>query len=134
MNGRPAFPWFCVTLHPPFLVEDFVELLNLATDFDFTEVEYLTVGERIWNLTRMFNVREGIRRRDDTLPARLMEEPLPEGGAKGQVVTREALDRMLDEYYRFRGWDQESFPTEEKLAELNLSDVAEQLRGLRAMG
>jgi len=104
----------------PFSVEDFVELLNLATGFDLTEAEYLAAGERIWNLTRMFNVREGIRRRDDTLPTRLMEEPLPEGGAKGQVVTREALDRMLDEYYRLRGWNAEGIPGEGKLRELGL--------------
>lgn len=104
----------------PFSVEDFVELLNLATGFDFTEGEYLAAGERIWNLTRMFNAREGISRRDDTLPARLMEEPLPEGGAKGQVVTREALDRMLDEYYKSRGWNEEGIPGEDKLRELGL--------------
>jgi len=104
----------------PFSVEDFVELLNLATGFDLTEAEYLTAGERIWNLTRMFNVREGMRRRDDTLPARLMEEPLPEGGAQGQVVTREALDRMLDEYYELRGWNEEGIPGEDKLRELGL--------------
>jgi len=104
----------------PFSVEDFVELLNLATGFDLTEAEYLAAGERIWNLTRIFNVREGIRRRGDTLPARLMEEPLPEGGAKGQVVTREALDRMLDEYYRLRGWNAEGIPGEDKLRELGL--------------
>jgi len=104
----------------PFSVEDFVELLNLATGFDLTEAEYLAAGERIWNLTRMFNVREGIRRRDDTLPTRLMEEPLPEGGAKGQVVTREALDNMLDEYYKVRGWNEEGIPGEDKLRELSL--------------
>ena len=104
----------------PFSVEDFVELLNLATGFDLTEAEYLAAGERIWNLTRMFNVREGMRRRDDTLPARLMEEPLPEGGAKGQVVTREALDSMLDEYRKLRGWNEDGIPGEDKLRELGL--------------
>ena len=104
----------------PFSVEDFVELLNLATGFDLTEAEYLAAGERIWNLTRMFNVREGMRRRDDTLPARLMEEPLPEGEAKGQVVTREVLDSMLDEYRKLRGWNEEGIPGEDKLRELGL--------------
>ena len=104
----------------PFSVEDFVELLNLATGFDLTAAEYLAAGERIWNLTRMFNVREGMRRRDDTLPARLMEEPLPEGGAQGQVVTREALDRMLNEYYKLRGWNEDGIPGEDELRELGL--------------
>jgi len=104
----------------PFSVEDFVELLDLATGFDFTEVEYLAAGERVWNLTRIFNLREGIRRRDDTLPARLMEEALPEGGAKGRVVTREALDRMLDEYYELRGWNEEGIPAQDKLRDFGL--------------
>ena len=106
----------------PFSVRDFVELLNLATGFDLTEAEYRVAGERIWNLTRMFNVQEGIRRQDDTLPARLMEEPLPEGGAKGQVVTRETLDRMLDEYYELRGWDENGIPKKDKLRELGLEN------------
>ncbi len=104
----------------PFSVEDFVQLLNLATGFDLTEAEYLAIGERIWNLTRMFNVREGITRRDDILPARLLEEPLPEGEAKGQVVTKEALEEMLDEYYQLRGWDEKGIPKKDKLCELGL--------------
>jgi aldehyde:ferredoxin oxidoreductase len=104
----------------PFSVKDFTQLLNLATGFDLKEAEYLAIGERIWNLTRMFNVREGITRRDDTLPARFLEEPLPEGDAKGQVVTREALDRMLGEYYQLRGWDENGLPGEHKLRELGL--------------
>jgi len=104
----------------PFSAEDFVELLNLATGFDLTATEYLAIGERIWNLTRMFNVREGIARQDDTIPARFMEEAMPEGGAKGQVVMKETLDRMLDEYYELRGWDEDGVPKKDKLRELGL--------------
>jgi len=104
----------------PLEVKHFVELLNKATGFNFTVEDYLKTGERIWNLTRLFNVREGITRKDDTLPPRFMEEPLPEGVTKGQVVTKEMLDEMLDEYYALRGWDKNGVPTEEKLKELGL--------------
>ena len=104
----------------PLEVKHFVELLNKATGFNFTVEDYLKTGERIWNLTRLFNVREGITRKDDTLPPRFMEEPLLEGVTKGQVVTKEMLDEMLDEYYALRGWDKNGVPTEEKLKELGL--------------
>jgi aldehyde:ferredoxin oxidoreductase len=104
----------------PLEASHFVELLNKATGFDFTVAEYLKTGERIWNLTRLFNVREGVTRKADTLPARFMEEPLPDGVAKGQVVTKKLLDEMLDEYYALRGWNKNGVPTEEKLKELGL--------------
>ncbi|RJS79399.1 aldehyde ferredoxin oxidoreductase [Candidatus Bathyarchaeota archaeon] len=104
----------------PLKIEHFVKLLNTATGFNFTVEDYLKTGERIWNLTRLFNVREGITREDDTLPPRFMEEPLPEGVTKGQVVTKEMLNQMLDEYYTLRGWDENGIPTKEKLKELEL--------------
>jgi aldehyde:ferredoxin oxidoreductase len=78
----------------------------------------LQAGERIWNLERMFNLKAGLSKKDDTLPKRLLEEPLPEGGAKGQVVR---LSEMLPEYYQLRGWDQSGVPTKEKLKELSLA-------------
>jgi aldehyde:ferredoxin oxidoreductase len=105
----------------PLKVKHFMDLLNSATGFNLTEDEYLETGERIWNLTRLFNVREGMARKDDTLPARIMEEPLPEGVAKGQTITKNILDRMLNEYYALRGWDENGVPTREKLKELGLT-------------
>ncbi len=111
----------------PLEVGHFVDMLNAATGFDFSEEEYLRAGERIWNLTRMFNVREGVRRKDDTLPPRLMEEPLPDGPGAGNVITRDMLDRMLDEYYELRGWDSNGMPTPEKLKELALSELISDL-------
>jgi aldehyde:ferredoxin oxidoreductase len=104
----------------PLEVNHFVELLNKATGFGFTAEDYLKTGERIWNLTRLFNVREGITRKDDILPPRFIEEPLPEGVAKGQVITKKTLDEMLDEYYALRGWDKNGIPTKEKLKKLDL--------------
>ena len=89
------------------------------------EKEPLHMGERIVNIERAFNVREGLTREDDTLPRRMLDEPMPDGPAKGQVVN---LSRMLDDYYRYRRWDQETgFPTRQKLIALGLEDVASEL-------
>jgi len=100
--------------------EDFVELLNKATGFDLTIEEYLKVGERIWNLARIFSIREAdISRKDDYLPPRFYEEVLP---STGYSVNREEFERMLDEYYELRGWDKNGIPTREKLKELGLDE------------
>ena len=105
----------------PFKTKHFLDLLNSATGFDLTENEYVEAGERIWNLTRLFNIREGMTRMDDTLPPRIMHEPLLDGVAKGQMVTKNMLDAMLDEYYALRGWDKNGIPTQRKLSELGLA-------------
>ena len=107
----------------PLGAEDYIELLNSAAGFDFTIEEYMKTGECIWNLTRMFNIREGITRKDDNLPKRFMNEPLPDGPAKGQKITKEILDKMLDEYYALRGWDENGIPKKEKLEELGLVNI-----------
>jgi aldehyde:ferredoxin oxidoreductase len=104
----------------PLKRKHFTDLLNKAVGFDYTLEDYLKTGERIWNLTRLFNVREGITRKDDTLPPRFMEESLPDGVAKGQRTTRRILDEMLDEYYTLRGWNENGVPTQEKLKQLDL--------------
>ena len=80
-------------------------------------------GERIWNLERLYNLRAGFSREDDTLPPRFLNEPLSEGGSAGHVVH---LDEMLAEYYRFRGWTQEGTPTLKKLAALGLGELAKE--------
>ncbi|MFQ5871355.1 MAG: aldehyde ferredoxin oxidoreductase family protein [Candidatus Geothermarchaeales archaeon] len=110
------------TMIPPVhYYEDICRALVLTTGFDFTESELRTIGERIVNLNRAFNAREGVTRKDDTLPRRLTKVPSPVGPAKGQVVE---LEQMLDEYYQTRGWDVASgLPTKTKLAELDLADV-----------
>ena len=80
--------------------------------------DYLTnIGERIYNLTRLFNIREGFGKKDDSLPGRLLNEPMPSGPAKGHTVD---LAPMLEEYYYIRGWDEQGMPTEEKLASMGL--------------
>jgi len=94
------------------------ELLNCATGAAYTVDSLLEAGDRIYSLERMFLVKAGFSRADDTLPPRMLEEPMPEGPAKGHVVE---LDEMLDEFYALRGWDENGIPTQEKLESLGLS-------------
>ena len=86
------------------------------------------IGERIWNLERAFNVREGMRRSQDILPYRVMYEPVPEGMNKGMHCPPHELNAMLDAYYALRGWTPEGIPTVEKLQSLGLSEVVGHLR------
>lgn len=98
--------------------EDWASLIQKLLGYPFTVEDFATTGERLYNLARVYNVREGITRANDTLPARLLEEPMPEGPAQGQVVN---LEPLLDAYYEYRGWDKETGkPTKEKLKELGL--------------
>ncbi len=94
--------------------------LTGATGIEFTKEDVWALGERLNNLTRMFNVREGFSRKDDTLPERFMKEELKDGLSKGELITEADLNAMLDEYYEARGWDENGIPTEEKLRELGL--------------
>lgn len=101
--------------------EDYANLLKARTGFDYSVEEILACGERIWNLERLFNLREGLDpESEDTLPKRLLEEPIPEGPAKGKVSR---LKEMLPEYYELRGWDTRGLPTKEKLGELDLEEL-----------
>jgi aldehyde:ferredoxin oxidoreductase len=104
----------------PFAVSDMVEILNAATGFSYTTDSYLTAGERIWNLTRLFNIREGVTSADDTLPERFTEEVLSEGDGAGVRVPKETLERAKTEYYNLRGWDERGIPTNETVRLLGL--------------
>ncbi|HHW91112.1 MAG TPA: aldehyde ferredoxin oxidoreductase family protein [Firmicutes bacterium] len=96
---------------------DLAGMLRAAVGWGCTDEEILRIGERIWNLERLFNIRAGFTKADDTLPPRLLEEPLPSGPARGKV---NQLEVMLKEYYVVRGWNEDGVPTEEKMAELSL--------------
>ncbi len=93
------------------------ELLNAATGAGYTVEELALAGERIFNAERLFLVRAGFSRKDDTLPERIRSEPLPDGPARGMVCH---LEEMLSQYYPARGWDENGIPTPEKLKELGL--------------
>ncbi|MHB8870525.1 MAG: aldehyde ferredoxin oxidoreductase family protein, partial [Thermoleophilia bacterium] len=95
------------------------ELLEAATGVDMGGYEgFMRTGERIFNIETLFNRRAGLTSKDDTLPKRMLEEPMPEGPAKGHVVR---LAEMLPEYYQLRGWDEEGNISQGKREELGLA-------------
>jgi aldehyde:ferredoxin oxidoreductase len=103
---------------------DMAKLYTLVTGYDVTPEELKKTGERIDNLARLINIREGLGRKDDTLPYKVMHEPIPdEGPSKGAVVTQEELDLLLDDYYESRGWTKQGVPTIEKLKELGMDEL-----------
>ncbi|MFB6155180.1 MAG: aldehyde ferredoxin oxidoreductase family protein [Haloferacaceae archaeon] len=92
--------------------------------YDVTEERLQEVGERAWNMTRLFNVREGLDREDDEMPERFTE-PLQSGGpADGNRITEAEFETMLEEYYELRGWDDDGVPTEATLSRLGIDDFA----------
>jgi aldehyde:ferredoxin oxidoreductase len=95
-----------------------LEYLNAVTGAGYTMDELVKAGERILNAERMFLVKAGFSRKDDSLPHRLIHEGFSEGPVKGRVVH---LEEMLEDYYKERGWDREGIPTEAKLQELGLN-------------
>jgi aldehyde:ferredoxin oxidoreductase len=105
----------------PLRPRHFHRMLGAATGWKVSIEELERIGERIWNLERLFNVREGKGRQDDLPPRRLLEEPISTGPAKGERLDKESFEQMLTEYYLLRGWDpQTGIPTPEKLRELGL--------------
>lgn len=101
------------------------EAIRAATGFDLDMKAVAQVGERIVNIERAFLVREGITRKDDTMPSRFLREPFTTGNSKGSVFE---LEPMLNEYYTERGWDMRTgIPTREKLRELDLDYVADEI-------
>lgn len=106
-----------------------VDILNTVTGMELTVAEAELTAERIWNVMRAFAVREGLRRKDDSLPKRFLTEPIPDGPSKGMVITAEMLETMKDEYYQIRGWDRETgIPTPQRLLRLDLPDIAEDMK------
>jgi aldehyde:ferredoxin oxidoreductase len=82
---------------------------------------FMEIGERVFNVQRLFSIREGMARKDDTYPDRFFEEKMPEGPSAGAVLSRETVGRVLDEYYDARGWDRDTgSPTPETLDRLGI--------------
>ena len=102
-------------------------MINSVTGWNLSLAEVEKAGERIYNLERAFNCREGIRRQDDTIPARTLNQPIPAGPSKGMYTPRAEFETMLNEYYQLRGWGENGLPTLEKLRELGLEKVAQDL-------
>ncbi|HNJ13338.1 MAG TPA: aldehyde ferredoxin oxidoreductase family protein [Anaerolineales bacterium] len=97
------------------LPQTLANMMNLSTGAGYTAEEALRAADRVYTLERMFLLKAGST--EDTLPHRMLHEPLPDGPAKGKVVE---LDKMLPEFYKLRGWDERGWPTKEKLADLGL--------------
>ncbi|MCP4757717.1 MAG: aldehyde ferredoxin oxidoreductase family protein [Proteobacteria bacterium] len=102
-------------------VDDLADIYNCVCGLDETSQSLLTIGERIVNLERLWNLAAGFTAADDTLPKRMLEEPMPAGPSKGEV---NRLGEMLPKYYRIKGWNEEGVPTPKKLAELGLEKYA----------
>ncbi len=95
------------------------EIMRLSTGYPFTQQSLLDAGDRIFNMERLFLLKAGFTSSDDTLPYRMLNEPLPDGPGKGHVVE---LDQMLPKFYQLRGWNEKGVPTSEKLKELAINE------------
>ncbi len=123
--GLCFFPaGFRLALGPTYLSR----LFSACTGWDTTPQDIMKFGEKVFTLFKTYTVRQGLTRKDDTWPDRFYTEPLPEGPAKGAMLSRDTIEQLLDEYYELRGWDRKSGnPTKDKLVELGLDDVANEL-------
>ena len=100
--------------------EYFARVLTAVTGFPYATGDLIKAGERVWNLEKLYNLREGFTKEQDSLPPRLLNEPVADGPSKGWVSH---LEPMLKEYYRTRGWDENGVPKRQKLEELSLADL-----------
>ncbi|NFD79055.1 aldehyde ferredoxin oxidoreductase [Clostridium botulinum] len=101
-------------------VQDYVDMYNVVVGGKLHDVEsIMEAGDRIWTLEKLFNLEAGIDSSHDTLPKRLLKEPIPEGPSKGCV---HKLSELLPEYYAVRGWDKNGIPTEDTLKKLGLEE------------
>lgn len=110
------------------ITDEYLNTINLVTGMDLTLQELVQCVDRIINLERAFNCREGVRREHDVLAERFMTEPIPDGPSKGMYCPKEELEPMKDEYYEIQGWDKKTgIPTKQKLEELGLNQEAKDL-------
>ena len=117
-NAATICMFVAMVLSPTLLAKVF----NAVTGWDMTGKEIMTIGERGFNMKRAFNVRCGIRKKDDTLSPKMFLT-LGEGQRKPD------LDRMLKDYYEIRRWSEDGIPTKDLLLDLDLPDLANELWG-----
>jgi len=98
----------------------YVECMKMVTGEEWTQEQLFWVQERTETVMRLFNYREGFTGKDDTAPARILEEPLPEGPGEGKFIPREDFTRMVGEYYALRGWDENGAPTAETVTKYQI--------------
>jgi len=122
-DERAAFFSLVFCDFAPISVENCVDMWNSSTGFNHTVESYLKCGERIWNLIRLFNLREGHNPADDTLPGRIFKDSFTKGPARGIILSKDEFQKSLEEYYSLRGWNKEGIPTKEKLRELGIEKM-----------
>ena len=115
----------CSTMRAGIPLENLVKAYSTITGIEHNVESLLKAAERIINLERIYNINLGLDRSNDTLPKRFLEDSLPGGESKGQIVE---LDALLDDYYNVMGWNSKGVPTEEKLKELELTQYLIQKR------
>jgi len=121
-DERAAFFSLVLCDFAPISEEDCVEMWNLATGFDHTVESYLECGERIWNMIRLFNLREGLQPGSDILPERFFTEGFSKGPAKDKILSKKEFEQSIQEYYRIRGWNEKGIPKDQTLQQLGISD------------
>ncbi|KYK22553.1 hypothetical protein AYK24_01805 [Thermoplasmatales archaeon SG8-52-4] len=119
-DERAAFFSLVLCDFAPISEENCVDMWNLASGFNHTVESYLKCGERIWNLIRLFNLREGHDTNNDNLPVRLFKDSFTKGNAKEVLIKKDEFNKCLEEYYFIRGWNKKGIPTIKKLKELGL--------------
>ena len=134
---RPLFDMLCLCrlqwVELGFELDWYPQIFKAVTGKAFTWDELLGFSERVWNLTRSFSLREieGFGRSFDYPPARFMEEPIPDGPTAGKYMPKEVLDRLLDEYYELRGWDNNGIPSAAQLKKMGLEFAESVIAPLR---
>jgi len=108
-----------------------LELLIAMTGFEMSLSEFLKAGERMYNLSKAFNIRNGFGRKDDKLPDRVFDDEVLYGPTEGETLSRREFEEELDRYYDVRGWDDEGIPTKNTLRRLDLPELAEELGSVK---
>lgn len=126
--GTCKFQTVFLAVHAP-KWEEYSKLIYLVSGMQYSIPQLMDIGERIYTIERMFNIREGFSRKDDTLPERYFEEATPIGlpRVKGLKIDREKFEKMLDEYYTLHGWDNNGVPTNRILQKLGIEREPSQI-------
>ncbi len=98
------------------------EALSAVVGYDYSPEEVLEIGDRIWNMERLYILREGYTKNDDTLPDRFFEEPIDVGTGEKRAIPKEEFYKAIEDWYLARGWSIDGRPTKEKLEELGLDE------------
>ncbi len=126
--GTCKFQTVFLAVHAP-KWEEYSKLIYLVSGMQYSIPQLMDIGERIYTIERMFNIREGFSRKDDALPERYFEEATPIGlpRVKGLKIDREKFEKMLDEYYTLHGWDNNGVPTNKILQKLGIEREPSQI-------